>query len=381
MDRKMTTKLPQGIRRHTTRSGYEVRITVKDEESGQSKRISSYALTIAEAKRKKSEMEIRAQAGQFPVDSAITLASWSHTWLEQILPLKGLKPGTLDLYGSLLRKHILSSSLSRMRLADIRPFHIGVLLKKLSEEKGSSLLRNVYAILTHIFRDAMQNRLIAQSPVREVKRPRQVKPKVRFISDSELDLLRSQMSNSKHALPFELILQTGLRRGEALGLSWKDIDFDRKQLHVRFSLDAKKRRTSPKTHNGVRTIDLNDAAILTLRRAKSAQAQDRLTLGNTYASIDWMPVFTHQSGAVLCPRAFLRSVQDAARKAGIAEGEGVERIGVHTLRHYVASKLLNAGVQMLVVSRILGHDSIQTTVDIYGHIEDSSRRSAMSLLA
>jgi site-specific recombinase XerD len=79
--------------------------------------------------------------------------------------------------------------------------------------------------------------------------------------------------------------------------------------------------------------------------------------------------------------ALLRTLQNAATKAGLGSSSDKGSIGMHTLRHFVATKLLTSGVDHLVVSRILGHDSIQTTVNIYGHMEDSSRKSALALLA
>lgn len=80
-------------------------------------------------------------------------------------------------------------------------------------------------------------------------------------------------------------------------------------------------------------------------------------------------------------REFLRAVQRAAKKAGLETDESKEPVGIHTLRHYVATKLLESGVEMYVVSRILGHESIKTTVDIYGHLQDRHRKDALELLA
>ena len=90
-------------------------------------------------------------------------------------------------------------------------------------------------------------------------------------------------------------------------------------------------------------------------------------------------VFTSQLGTPLVGRNVLRAIQSASIRAGL-EAQGVaEKVGAHTLRHVVATRLLDGGVPMHIVSRILGHDSIDTTVNTYGHLVEAGRRSAMEL--
>ena len=179
----------------------------------------------------------------------------------------------------------------------------------------------------------------------------------------------------------QLILQTGLRRGEALGLSWEDVDLVSQQLQVMFTLDAKGRRGAPTTARSIRTLDLNTKAIALLRGLKKAQNEFRLQLGHIYAGCDWNPVYSSEDGTASQPRVFLRAVQNAAERCNLNLLGQTDRVGVHTLRHFGASKLLANGVEMMVVSRILGHESIKTTVDIYGHLQDNQRKQALSSLA
>jgi integrase len=188
------------------------------------------------------------------------------------------------------------------------------------------------------------------------------------------------LRTSRYADVFNLILQTGLRRGEVLALSWNDVNFQNSQMQVKASLSANKQRGPVKTIKSQRTLDLNSVALAILKRQKARQNLERLSLGKMYSPTGWDPVFANESGSPVCPRALLRTLQNAAIKAGLVNGN-LGSIGIHTLRHFVASKLLTSGVDALVVSRILGHDSIQTTVDIYGHLEDATRKSALALPA
>ena len=373
--------LPQGIRRHSTRDGFEIRIRYRDPITGVSKRASGYAKTLPEAKRKQREMLHRLDQNQRPLDDTVTFGDWLKNWQAQQLPLMGLKPNTEDLYRNLARKHLESSSLATMRLSSVAPLHLGSFMKDLGGHGGQSLLRNTYTVLTHLFESAVRNGLLRQNPLQHIKRPKQAKQEVRFLSDPEMSTLMEELAKSRYLPVAQLILQTGLRRGEALGLSWDDVDLVRQQLHVRYTLDAKGRRGSPKTSRSIRTLDLNDKAIAVLRMLKKAHSESRLRLGPLYVGCEWNPVFSTEDGKASQPRVFLRAVQNAAGRCGLDELGFADRVGVHTLRHYVATRLLTKGTEMLVVSRILGHESIKTTVDIYGHLQDNQRKQALSSLA
>ena len=373
--------LPQGIRRHSTRDGFEIRIRYRDPITGISKRASGYAKTLPEAKRKQREMLHRLDENKRPLDDTITVGDWLRNWLDHQLPVLGLKPNTVDLYINLAQKHLSQSNLAFMRISSVAPIHLDTFFQNLSETAGQSLLRNVYTVLTHLFGSAVRNGLLRRSPLEHVKRPRQKKQEVRFLSSTEMDALMKELSSSRFWSVAQLILQTGLRRGEALALSWDEVDFNNQQLHVRFTLDAKGRRGAPKTSRSIRTLDLNTKAITLLRGLKRAQNESRLQLGPLYASCHWNPVFSTEDGKASQPRVFLRAVQNAAERCNLNLDGQTDRVGVHTLRHFVASKLLANGVEMMVVSRILGHESIKTTVDIYGHLRDNQRKQALSSLA
>ena len=373
-------QLPKGIRKHTSRAGYEVRLTARDPHTGESRRFSAYAKSLPEAREKLKEMDTRSRQHLLARDSQITLADWAAEWTKTVLPHKELANSTKTLYGGLLVTHVASSPLGKTRLCNLQPLQFEKFFRTELGSASASLKRNVYAVMSHLFKDAVRGRLIATTPLRDVPRPRAVKQEARFVSQAELERLLECLKSSKHADVFNLILQTGLRRGEVLALSWNDVNLQNSQMQIRASLSANKQRGPVKTLKSQRTLDLNSAAIAILKRQKAHQNLDRLSFGEVYSPTPWDPVFTNESGSPVCPRALLRTLQNATDKVGLTAGN-LGSIGIHTLRHYVASKLLTSGVDILVVSRILGHNSIQTTVDIYGHIQDSTRKHALALLA
>jgi integrase len=170
-------------------------------------------------------------------------------------------------------------------------------------------------------------------------------------------------------------VNTGLRRGELLGLRWRDLDLDRGTLTVAQVCRAVHHvvQIVPGTKTGKgRTISLDDVTIAELRAHKAAQARELLALG--IAQGDESLVFARQDGKALDPDRFGDQwTRFLARRADI------RKIRFHDLRHTHATILLRAGVPLIVVSRRLGHRSIAITADTYGHIDSEMQADAAQL--
>ena len=171
-----------------------------------------------------------------------------------------------------------------------------------------------------------------------------------------------------------LIAATGLRKGEALALSWDRsiVNLDEGWLKVRKTLGrvgTELEFSEPKTERSRRAVPLSAAVVAVLRKHKAAQAAERLRAGDQWTETGL--VFTTEFGTPVDPRDFLRVIEDAAKAAG------VDGVGVHTLRHSAAVGWLEAGVHIKAVADMLGHSSISVTGDIYGHTSDGTARAAV----
>jgi integrase len=124
-----------------------------------------------------------------------------------------------------------------------------------------------------------------------------------------------------------------LRRGEALGLSWDDVDFKAKTLRVNASLNDAGKRTRPKSNRSIRTLDLTDKALRILARQLEIQGLNETRLGNLWKGSEWNPVFSSDDGMPLNPRNFLRVVKRAAKAEGLDEHH-LGPITIHSVRHY-----------------------------------------------
>ena len=167
------------------------------------------------------------------------------------------------------------------------------------------------------------------------------------------------------------MLATGLRRGEALGLKWSDVDLDAGRLVVTRQLTrvgGALVTSDTKTARSRRAVDLSAPMVESLKAHKARQAAERLALGEAWADSGF--VFTSSIGTPVDPRNCYREFR------GICEAAGLGRWHPHELRHSAASLMLAQGVKIQVVSELLGHSSIRMTADVYGHVLAPDRRPA-----
>jgi integrase len=187
--------------------------------------------------------------------------------------------------------------------------------------------------------------------------------------------LLEQMRGDRLEPLFRLMLATGLRQGEALGLHWADVDLDAGTLRVCWTLTRTSRGLElgePKTDKARRTVPLPRSAVATLLVHRARQEDERHTAGTTWRNNRL--VFTTEIGTPLEPRNVLRRFEVLAERAGL---KGVH---LHTLRHSAASFLLAAGTHTKVVQEHLGHSSYTITADIYSHVGPAQQREAADRL-
>jgi integrase len=167
------------------------------------------------------------------------------------------------------------------------------------------------------------------------------------------------------------MLSTGLRRGEALGLQWKDFDSATGILLVRRSLKREGGvliTADTKTSKSRRAVNVPPQMISALKAHKARQAEARLALGKAWQNTGFM--FTSSIGTPIDPRNLNREFRIICNEAGLGNWHP------HELRHSAASLMLAQGVKLQVVSDVLGHASIRMTADVYGHILAPDRQAA-----
>lgn len=354
-----------------TRNRFVARTRITDE-YGESKRLYFYGKTAAEALEKMRVAQRRVKHGKPAKDSKLTVASWVNIWVSEILGNSDRKETTQENYRFVVR-HVLDDQMSNKELSKVLPSDIKKLLARLAKEgKAPTTVNKLYTVLKLIFDDAIVERKITESPFTHVKRPKEHREEAEFLTREELITFLEAAKDDRLYVAMQLCAQTGLRRGEAMGLRWSDIDFDEGKFRVEKTLATTKGGpylSTPKTEASKRRLTLNPSMSALLQSHRIAQAEEAKIAGNKFLDKDF--VFSTRTGEPIDPNNFYRSVKRVCKKAGLDEH------GPHVLRHTFATLLLEDGVPIHVVSRILGHSNIRITVDIYGHLSDEGQEAAM----
>lgn len=345
------------------------------DDSGKTVRRAVYGKTQAEARAKLREARDRVEAGEPVKDSAMTTGAWLAEWVAGALAASDRKQATKDLYATIARVH-LTPTVGTRKLSALRPSDVEALIvERRASGLSTSTVRQIYTVLRSALDVAVRDGLVRRNVAALVPRPSVERTEARFLTREQAGALLSALHGERIEPIVRLMLATGLRRGEALGLHWRDVDLDAGSLRVRWTLS----RTSaglclgePKTEQSRRTIPLPSAAVAVLRTHRATQLAERLAAGPSWTDSDL--VFATEVGTPLEPRNVLRRFTTVAEKAGL------EGIGLHTLRHSAASFLLAMGAPTKVAQVHLGHASYSVTADTYSHVTPGLAREAADLL-
>ncbi len=215
----------------------------------------------------------------------------------------------------------------------------------------------VRALLQTILDDAVEQELIRFNPVTSVKRTTHKKRPVEIFTDDEVAAIREAAKEHHYRVALELMLEVGIRPGEAWGLTWKD--FARDSLHIQRTVSAIGSelvvKDSPKTASGNRIIPLSS------RMLELLGTQRKWAMANGCAAKS-LPIFPAVGGNVTWPSNFRQMFKAILSTAGIPNRH------LYTCRHTAASSMLNGGVPLPIVAAILGHKSGETTLRIYSHL-------------
>jgi integrase len=281
--------------------------------------------------------------------------------------------------------HILPS-LGSVQLQQLSGAQINALYAKLARNgkrngKGltASSIRHVHAVLHRSLKDAVRWGRLPRNPVEAADPPRisgNGRCEMKTWSAEQLGAFLTTVHDDRlHAL-WHTLAMTGMRRGEALGLLWEDVDLENARLSVRRALIPSGREvvvSEPKTTRGRRSIALAPETISVLKAQAARQLAEQDQWGDGW--VDTGLVFTKENGEALHPedvtRYFRRTVKGAM----------LPTIRLHDLRHTHATLALRAGIHPKVVSERLGHATVSITLDTYSHAIPAMQEEAAALIA
>ena len=237
------------------------------------------------------------------------------------------------------------------------------------------LYTNYYSVISRVFKYATSIDIIKSNPLDKIIKPknRPLKAKENYYSKQELtDFLKVCKVDCKPVeyTFYHLLAFTGLRIGEAIGLMWSDVDFENKRLNIsRTAVKIGKEQTvqDPKTKRSKRVITLDDETLNVLKLWKRQQIKEYFHAGKAYQH-DSNYIFTNNKGKWL-----LTATMKVKLSSFFCKHNKLKKITPHGFRHTHASLLFEAGITAKIISDRLGHNNVQTTLDMYTHINDNQR--------
>ena len=336
----------------------------RDENGKIRRRYETVRGTKRQAQQRLRQLLTAVDHGSTPSTERIKLCDWLQRWtMERIVPHR--KRSTVDRYERAIRRHI-EPTLGRLELDKISPAEINSFEAQLTAEGESATSVNlVHAVLSGAMRYAASLELIMRNPASLVSPPTKPKKEAQAPSmESVRRMLRLAEELNHYLFPcIHLLAYTGMRRGEAVALTWNNVDLEAGHLNVVASVGRVGRQglvvDVPKSKSGQRKIDLDARTVEILRDHRRRQIEFRAALGDESWGGD--KVFTNHKGDWVNPNMVTRVIGDFARRSG-ADG-----ITARSLRRFRASVALQTGKNIVVVSKRLGHSNVSITADIYAH--------------
>ncbi len=311
--------------------------------------------------------------------SQITVGEWLALWLDRRTVDQAIGPRVAENYRTIVRLH-LAPAIGSLRLQELRPDHVLKLKDGLSTSRAPATVRKILGLLRQALEAAVAGQLLVRNPASAVPGPSLAgrMRERRALDESEIAKLLGAVQDTDDDVPIRFALATGARQAELLGATWASIDLERASFLVRQTLQnvaGEFRLLPPKTRNSRRTIELSGATVALLRQHRAEQNAVRLRLGAAWENHDL--VFPDPSGRYQHRQAFYTGFRRLLRSSGI---DDPDTVNFHSLRHTAASQWIKAGVDLLTVSRRLGHGSAAFTMDVYGHLLSGQQSAAATAL-
>ena len=353
------------------------------------KRKEKHFLTLPEARNWLADMQYEDKHDVYNPSSEMTVDAWFEFWITNLIA--DLSPNTRRNYWERYEYNI-QPVIGTMRLCDVKPMHCKIVLNRMDATYAGSTIRQTYIAMGTMFRAAVMNDMITKHPMDGVRytKPVRAANDIKFLTVEEQEIFPEAAKRSHNYRQYVLLLETGLRTSELIGLTWDAIDWKKRTLTVNKTLEYRHkegywRAGPPKTATSYRTIPLTNRAYDVLKECYDERhtRKESETLSQILEYIDRR---TGQTGYLLMRDLVFINYRtgEPAKNSSydthlykLCDEAKIKRFCMHALRHTYATRAIESGMQPKVLQKLLGHASIKTTMDRYVHVTDTSLTNAV----
>ncbi len=355
------------------------------------KRVEKYFYTLPEARNWLADARYEDTHGTTGVTSSVSVNDWFQYWYDNLIV--DLSPNTRRNYKERYEKNI-KPYIGSMSMCDVKPMNCKLVLNRMLDDYAGSTIKQAYITMGTMFRSAVMNDVISKHPMDGVRYTKPVKPasEHRVLSVAEEQKFLEVAESSHNYYQYAILLETGLRTGEMIGLTWDMIDWDNRTLTVNKTLEFRHRQKEwragpPKTQTSYRTIPLTNRAYQLFLELKQMRKKQKLS-EELHQVLTYTDRLTGQTASMrLSDLVFINFRTGMPAKNSsydthlykLCEKAEIPPFSMHTLRHTYATRAIESGVQPKVLQHLLGHASIQTTMNTYVHVTDDSMTRAIRL--
>ena len=350
--------------------------------------------TIVEADRWLYEMRHQDELGDGIDAEDITVDEWFKFWHTELI--KDLAANTRRNYSERY-EHNIKPVIGRMKLKDVKPMHCIKILNNMDDEYAGSTIYQTYITLGTIFKSAKLNGKIKTQPLDGVKFSKSKKAvddlKVLTVEEQRKFLEAAKRSHNYYQYAF--LLETGLRTGEMIALTWDDIDWEKRTLTIQKTMEFRYKRQQfwaagpPKTMAGYRTIPLTGRAYEILKEVYATKNTRKQSpeLDTVLEYVDKRKDQQRQKRFNMKDLVFINFRTGMPNKNSsydthlykLCDEAGIKRFCMHALRHTYATRAIESGMPPKTLQKLLGHASLKTTMDRYVHVTDDSMEAGIRL--
>lgn len=352
----------------------------KDDKTGKRKiRYHSFRGTKRGAQQKLSELLASVSTGSYIEPNKINVTEFVRSRISHWESAGDISARTAQRYHQLcenqIAPHLGSKLIQKLRPLDIEEWHSTLRFSGKADGSGAAArtIGHAHRVLSKALSDAVRNESITRNVCKAQTAPKVPETEITIVRD--IAALLTNLGDEKLQPIAVTALMTGMRLGEILALRWGRVNLERKCIAVREAIEETKvhgiRFKTPKSKAGVRDITLPDYAVVTLKQHWAKQSEIRLQLGSGRPT-DTDLVFADLEGDPLSPNNVSSEWAHTASRAGVPD------VTFHALRHTHASQLIDAGVDVVTISKRLGHTKPDITLRIYAHLfqKDDSKAAA-----